>query len=307
MTQHFDVIDASGWIKHRDEYLGATTKGWLLPPDASETTPEWLWKEATVETTGLRRTLGHDWGERCATEVAIALGVPCADVQLAGRDGVRGTLTRSFASARAGGPTLSNASELLPNVVPEYPASQTGEVPGYTLDAAWAVLDGVGAPRGSSATIGNGRDGFTGFLVLDALIANQDRHHDNWGVLQLSDGSSVLAPAFDQACCLGYQETQDVKQEKLNGGLVEQWASRGRARQFETRPRLTDLAVEALSRCPEAVAAYWAAQVEGLAPSAVEAIVERVPVDLMSQWDRRFAVRVVETNQRRLLDAWHDH
>ncbi|MCL1983337.1 MAG: HipA domain-containing protein [Clostridiales bacterium] len=40
-------------------------------------------------------------------------------------------------------------------------------------------------------------DSFWDMFVIDALIGNDDRHFDNWGVLEKVDGSVVFAPIYD--------------------------------------------------------------------------------------------------------------
>ena len=53
------------------------------------------------------------------------------------------------------------------------------------------------APPGMEAAL----DVFVGYIMLDAWIANQDRHHENWGALR-SD-KLRLAPTFDHGALLG--------------------------------------------------------------------------------------------------------
>ncbi|HEX9888339.1 MAG TPA: HipA domain-containing protein [Nitriliruptorales bacterium] len=281
-----------------------TTKDWLLPRDSGPTDPEWLWKGTPVEATGLHRVLGHDWGERVACEVAKLLAVPAAVVELGSLDGDRGVVCRSFASARAGHPSLSNASELLPTVVAGYDQDKTGVAPGYTLDAVFDVLAESAAPAGSDPVVADGQTAFAGVLMMDALIANQDRHHDNWGVVQAPEGTKQLAPAFDQACCLGYQATADDKRRRIEEGRVEEWAARGRSNQFEGKPNLVELAHEALGRVPEDGAKFWLERLESVTLEQMRIVIDRVPGDRMSQVDRTFAVEVMRVNRRRILDGW---
>lgn len=75
--------------------------------------------------------------------------------------------------------------------------------------------------------------------MLDAVIGNQDRHHDNWGVIDTQDGARYLAPAFDLASCLGYQALAERKLRDLDRGDVASWAKRGRSNQFDGRPNRT--------------------------------------------------------------------
>ena len=54
------------------------------------------------------------------------------------------------------------------------------------------------------------------YVVLDALIGNTDRHHENWGLLAKIDGALKLdiAPSFDHASSLG-RELHDEKRLQI--------------------------------------------------------------------------------------------
>jgi serine/threonine protein kinase HipA of HipAB toxin-antitoxin module len=45
-------------------------------------------------------------------------------------------------------------------------------------------------------------DVFLGYLMLDAWIANLDRHHENWGLVLTKDITGHLAPSYDHASSL---------------------------------------------------------------------------------------------------------
>jgi hypothetical protein len=94
---------------------------------------------------------------------------------------------------------LEHGNELLRELDPEYSHERPGEVPGYTLDAVWDALAPFSAPRLSRPLVTNACDAFAGYLMLDAVIGNQDRHHMNWAVL----GRRELARSYDHASCLG--------------------------------------------------------------------------------------------------------
>lgn len=52
-------------------------------------------------------------------------------------------------------------------------------------------------PSGLSSAL----DVFAGYVLLDAWIANQDRHHENWGALRMGT-ALYLAPSFDHGAAL---------------------------------------------------------------------------------------------------------
>src|SRR5204862_7335430 len=57
-------------------------------------------------------------------------------------------------------------------------------------------------------------DVLVGCLMFDAWIANQDRHHENWGLVEIL-GSTHLAPSYDHASSLGSGETGPDREDRL--------------------------------------------------------------------------------------------
>src|SRR5690606_14933665 len=63
-----------------------------------------------------------------------------------------------------------------------------------------------------------------GYLVLDAVIGNTDRHHENWGILRKKTGTGYvgyLAPSFDHASSLG-RELHDEFSKKNRYRILEE-------------------------------------------------------------------------------------
>src|SRR5690606_22377951 len=136
-----------------------------------------------------REGTGEDWSEKLAYEIGKRCGVPCARVDLARVAGRPAVLCWDFLAHR--GPTLSvdasliHGNELLMKRYPGYPADRSYGVAKHTLGAVMEVLQGCGPARARSGlTTGKDAfDSFVGYLMLDALIGNTDRHHENWGVI----------------------------------------------------------------------------------------------------------------------------
>ena len=150
---------------------------------------------------------------------------------------------------------------------------------------------------------------FAGYLVLDALIANRDRHEQNWAVL-LPPGElqAALAPSYDHATSLGFNFRDSKRQAHLamGSGQIEEWVRRGTAHRFEARPdgehhTLVDLARQALGLAAEQASSLWLGKVAALTKDDVQAVVDRTPD--MSDLARTFAVAVVDLNRGRLLDG----
>jgi hypothetical protein len=76
-------------------------------------------------------------------------------------------------------------------------------------------------------------------MVLDALIGNTDRHHENWGLLlhvqtdPRAMGLSV-APSFDHASSLGRELRDERRLELLSKGRVGWYVRKGKGGIFKS-------------------------------------------------------------------------
>ncbi len=113
-------------------------------------------------------------------------------------------------------------------------------------------------------------DVFAGYLVLDALIANQDRHEEKWAVLRplTTQGNLALAGFYDDGSSLGFNLRDEKRVAHLANSTVEKYARKGRAQRFEqaTDGRLTlvELAHRALAVATAPARARWMAAVDAL-------------------------------------------
>lgn len=134
--------------------------------------------------------------------------------------------------------------------------------------------------------------------------ANTDRHHENWAVIRYADEDPVMAPSFDHASSLGFNEPPDRCEARLatmdQGYSVRAYAERGRGK-FEGRPALTDLALEALRTLSGTHQHYLEDRLAGLSRAACADILDGVPAGLMSHASRTFALEILRINQERLL------
>lgn len=189
----FSVLDVTVWRAGGEEQLGTKPKQWLRDPEDRL----WLWKAATWNPSprGEYRK-GDDWAERVVTEIARRLDVPVATTELAERAGLPSTVSMSVLDPES--ERLVHGNELLAEVgvVGSDPHDRTG----YTLDAVRRSLEGVaGSAPGSSAF-----ECLTGYLNVDAVAGNTDRHQENWAVIENAAAQRRLAPSFDHASSLAF-------------------------------------------------------------------------------------------------------
>jgi hypothetical protein len=196
-----------------DEALGSKTKFWF-----QQGSQRWLFKEA-------RNNTGEGWAEKIAAEVALLMGISAADVELAEFENRLGCASLMFLNP-ARGDVLVHGNEILAGQVLGYDPAKRFRQSDHTLEnIRIAICKMFPEP----VIHHNVLTELAGYLVLDGLIGNTDRHHENWGLLlrtvvednTLEVGKLSVAPTFDHASSLG-RELRDEKREKIlhaTGGI----------------------------------------------------------------------------------------
>jgi hypothetical protein len=273
-VQPFPVLDVSTWLVAEAEPAGADEKLWLADERDSEAgrpPRHWLWKPVTRHPGWQQQ---DHWAEKIAAEVASLIGVPHAHYELARRGAVDGSLSLSVIPD---GWDLQPGAVVLEGAYADY-SPHAANREGHSLDRIRDALTGWGSPVGADLPAGFGAfDAFGGLCVLDALIANRDRHEENWAVLYnpLSDAAPSLSPAYDHARSLGVTLTEERRARHIRENSVEAWALRGTAHRFQVEPgaptpTLVDLAARALALAGAAARNHWRSQVEPLEVGSME-------------------------------------
>lgn len=204
---------------------------------------------------------------------------------------------------------LVHGNELLQEVDESYPTVQLRGVSKHTVDAVLERLEGARSPRGDESGLACAADWFVGYLLLDAVIVNSDRHHENWGVLQLGSGERQLAPSYDHASSLGRELADPERLRRLTthdpafsvAGYVERARSGLYAVETDVRPLHPAVAFRRAGvRRPEAME-IWRARLAGASEDVFERIVERVPDAAISAPARAFALAVLRAARQHLL------
>jgi hypothetical protein len=303
----FPIVDVSSWDVIADETSGAEEKYWLRDPDGQQ---RWLFKAVRVRGDHIH---GEDWAEKAVAHLGRLLRVPCAWVELAEMHGSRGSISADLC------PTfyeLQHGQILLEDRGAAGYEHRAGgrEHPGHSLENIRVALSAVDAlpPDGCNLPFeGSAFDVFAGFLVLDAWVANTDRHDNNWAVLRplmsSAEAPMRLCGSYDHASSLGFSITDDQRRRLLDDEeAIKRWCGRGYADRFDLgpgpeRPTLVELAVEGLSLASNAAGEYWARQLREVDEQEVRRVLDRIP--RMSDPARRFVFEVLGVNRRRVLDA----
>ena len=270
------------------EHMGSKRKFWHLAPGNSNSS--WLFKFPNERT-------GEHWAEKIAAEIASVLGIEHARVELAEFEGILGSTTKSFVKSPE---QLIHGNQLLSRVFLDYDPARTFHQSSHTLSNIWMTLDHVFIHE-------EGRKGakrrLSEFIVLDALIGNTDRHHENWGVLRRQiEGRTPgrVSPSFDHASSLGRELPDRHRNRILREQEIGTYSERARGaiywsedeRRCPSPLGLVRKAADAFPNCFRPGLLKLAQPVD----SALLECVDRVPDMLMGQTARRFSASLIRYN-----------
>lgn len=262
------------------------------------------------------RGTGEDWAEVISCHLCALIDLPHVEYELAAEyqgDALifPGVICENMAPKPG---ILALGNELLLAIDPEYPRSQRFKVRQHTVEAVCDLLNILASPsdhwmEGVPDGIKSALDVFVGYIMLDAWIANQDRHHENWGAIW-HDKAWRLAPTFDHGAALARNLNDDEREERLvtkdRNRSVAAFAARGRSAFYatvhDTRPLgLLDAFRAFADHAPQA-GETWRKRLQCIDQNEITAILHRVPEHRMSKVCQEFTLALLLTNKQRLLE-----
>lgn len=196
------MIDVSSWNRdYKSQASGARSKYWLTEPEKSA---KYLFKMPT------KGTGGH-WAELIASRIGKALEFNTVDIHLAKKQSNLGVISKNF---RSDFQTFYEGGDLFYSIFTDFDRNSLRyyELPNILYILKMYNLD----------------EKFVMMPVFDTLIANNDRHCDNWGVLQ-QQKDFKLSPIYDNGSSLGFNETI-LKKEKMltDKRMLQGFCNRGK-------------------------------------------------------------------------------
>ena len=299
------------------EQMGTKPKFWFR----DELNRQCLFKEGRPNT-------GENWAEKVCCELCELLGIPHAQYDLAVWRHRSGVVSPTFVP---NGGRLIHGNELLARIIEGYEHEKRFSARQHTVSVVMAIMRGsrpllvrvpqgpksvvrpapIDMPLGYSApdAVKTAGGVFVSYLMLDALVGNQDRHHENWGLILSKENAITLAPTFDHASSLGRNETDAERVARLTtrdqGRSVEKYAERAKSAFFAnptSEKPLTTMAAfqEAAKLVPEA-RDYWLNRLAATGLADYSGIFDNIPPQEITEPAREFALKMLEVNRDRLL------
>ena len=302
MSDLYPIIEVKRESVRESEDMGSKDKFWYLhPPEEEE---YWLFKYPRCNT-------GEHWAEKIAAEVANLLGISHARVELAIFEEDKGSVTKLFVQE---GQELVHGNQMLKRAVHGYDPEKEFRQSSHTLANIWQVMDSV---FGESEHAEKAKGRLAEYVVLDALIGNTDRHHENWGILRWERKGShwidlSVAPSFDHASSLGRELPDTERARLLAENRVGDYVGKGRKGrkgcgaiywseddQHALRP--LELVQRATRKYPDLFRPALT-KLEKLDEGSLDDLVNRVPNDWMSPSARKFAIALMHYNFEQLQE-----
>jgi len=186
------------------EQLGTKFKSWIVQEPRNI-----LFKQGRPET-------GENWAEVVSAKLCGLLHLPHAEYRFAVWRNRLGVVSPTFIPRHG---WLVHGNELMLKRIKGYNTTQKYNLREHTLRSVLAIMmqDSNRPPIGLIPFSGakTAIDYFIGYILFDAWISNQDRHHQNWSFIVKKDDSMHLAPTYDHASSLGCRLTDVKRADRL--------------------------------------------------------------------------------------------
>lgn len=338
MTSAYEVWQLPVWPdiqQLRLESRGSRRKFWISIDGEPNL---WLLKYPRPDT-------GEHWAEKIAAEVGKLIGVDCARVELANSGGELVTVCESFDPDNwfelyeyvyEPNDLIEGEQIIVEEFAPVIQTDALGfqetiflegrdvlawENDQYDVEARFGqrehnvgnivravkeMFQDLSTP--GIAQVDDILHSLSSYGLLDGLIGNTDRHHENWMLkMEFRDDLSWIsaAPSFDHASSLGRELSDNQRRGRMHPDGVLRYLRRGRGGVFydvndRHAPGPLGLAMILCRNWPE----YTKPTLDRISKvddAELRTVVDRVPVEFASQIAKDFAFQIMSASRRQLL------
>jgi hypothetical protein len=277
---------------------GMLRKNWYLHPQLGKC----LFKEA-APTQAIISDARTDWTEKVVNEIANLLGLPVAKYELAtGYFGKSTKLVEGVVSINCvpNNAQVFTGEEFLTRIL----ACNLDDPRQYTIENVLKALDLADVKIPSNwqqpiAGIDTGAKLFIGYMMLDCLVNNSDRHDHNWEVMAVGEQIELVS-SFDHGLALGSTDEDEDKPTLSLADYVERYSQSCFQSGYNKLPTLT-----VFERCvglyPDA-ARIWQKRLTQVTLAQIEEVFRHIPEGRITPIAAKFAIDLLDFNQQRISD-----
>lgn len=234
----------------------------------------------------LDQSTAPGWSEKIAYELAKLLNIPSARYEIGIYENRSAIVSPDYHRSQA---SYISGDNLIKNTLQDNR---------YNVNNCFQALiqNQIAAPFGYKTfeAIKDAADVFVGYLMLDDLIANNDRHGANWEVEINDRGNKYLAPVFDNGASFGCDFGSLVYDNKSPQQYTEEIVS-----MFGVT---TNEVFQAAASIKPKAARYWKTQLEQLSSEQFQTLFERIPPGQISDKARKYALDLLNYNRAKILE-----
>ena len=286
---HYPIIKIQS--KDEIEQLGTKEKYWIHDIASNE---KKLFKIG-------RENTGENWAEMVAYKIGNHIGLKVAKYELASYNSKLGTISTNFVQESE---RLIHGNELLVKIDKSYPVDRFYKVREYKLDTVLNLMKIL--EKAENIEVKSALDDFIGYIVFDCLIANQDRHHENWGLIVGLEKKLRLAPSFDHASGFGCKVSENeavgriaAKDHRYN---IEAFCKRAKTPFYDkdSKQLSTIDACRVLIKHDKESFCKWVEKISMIKISFYEDILSKIPKEFICDYSKLFALEILKENTKRL-------
>ena len=249
---------------------------------------------------------GEHWAEKISAEIATLIGVHCAEVQLSrcGDDlGMQSLLVVEPDGLRVHG------NEVMAESIAGYDEHlRFGQREHCIRNIMNAVAGWTTRNRLDQRQV---MGELVSYAILDGLIGNTDRHHENWMFYYDPErGSMRLAPSYDHGSSLGRELPDDrririLNENRMLGYILGGRGTKGKGRVYFAAHRRVALSplhlAQLLCRWQPGISRPRLERLRSVPDSQFCDVIARVPPEFMSDAAKKFAYHFVMVSKSELL------
>ncbi len=259
----------------------------------------WVYKEGKKLLFKIgRENTRENLAEKAIYEIGKLLGINAAKYEFAQYMGRYGVLSPIFLKD---GERLIHGNELLLKFDSSYPKENFYKVKEYKISTVLDVINSLKVFDDSALF------SFIGYLIFDAFTANQDRHHENWGiVLSAHEGKISLAPTFDHAAGLGCRENIETIKKRFKTKdsrfTIEAFCNRAKTPFYENNKKLSTLeTIQVCQKFDNAAVKFWIEKILSVDFIKIDDIFSKIPKEFYNEnIELEFSKKILEINRKRL-------
>ena len=293
MDTKFDVVSipASKFVFNK-QLDGIISKGWVETSRGRA-----LFKQATLPRD--KPESRTDWSEKITAELASLLQIPAAKYEFAQIVSpdliIPGSISADLTNP---GEERFSLAEILNESIIDYDYAFN-----YEVDRVIEVLSeqNIKIPSGYKLPegINDGVDMFIGVLMLDAYVANTDRHDQNLDIVQRSNGEFYLSPVFDHGFSLGAVLDDRMRENNSIQRYSEAFCDSSFSVNGDDVPGL-EVFIEAAKLKPQA-AKIWQDRLSQINTQEIQKLFDQIPEGRITPISKKFAINLLSYNQSQLL------